>query len=370
MDVLEGEHATPAIVYCGTRKDTGDVADGLIARGLSAAPYHARLDPSERTAAQDAFMNGSLEVICATNAFGMGVDKADVRTVIHWALPRSLEGYYQEAGRAGRDGRPARAVLLAMNADRGRLIYFNKQTLEVDEVDRLLRRLYAQADPGGHVDVTLDDVSGDDATRLSFAAAQRVGAITATPWAGGISDVTVGEGRLSPDQRDDVNAILRTARNRNWEQYRAIVGFIDQEECRRAAIMRHFGDRSVLRAPVGRCCDRCDPLPALVYTTPAAKISRRGGGSVGAAADVELDPDQVRMFETLRTWRRGRADGKPAYTVCSDAVLRDIVRNLPATSTALAAIHGVGPGFMSTHADDLLTALALGASPPEWRRPE
>jgi ATP-dependent DNA helicase RecQ len=360
MDVLEGEDATPAIVYCGTRKETAEVAEGLVARGLRAAPYHARLDPSARTAAQDAFMTGTLDVICATNAFGMGVDKADVRTVVHWALPRSLEGYYQEAGRAGRDGAPARAVLLAMNADRGRLIYFNKQTLEVDEVDRLLRQFHARTDAHGHLEIALDEVTGDDATRLAFAAAQRVGAIGATPWAGGFSDVTICAGRLSPDQLADVTAILRAARNRNWDQYRAIVGFIDGDACRRSAIMRHFGDRSQLRPPLGRCCDRCNPLPAVAYTAPARKATRRDRGADDSEAAAELTPDQSRMFDALRAWRRGRADGKPAYTVCADAVLRDIVRNPPATSAELAAMRGIGPGFMARHADDLLAIVASG----------
>ena len=359
-DVLQGENATPAIVYCGTRKETGEVADGLIARGLRAAPYHARLETSQRTATQDAFMGGELDVICATNAFGMGVDKADVRTVVHWSLPRSLEGYYQEAGRAGRDGAPARAVLLAMNADRGRLIYFNKQTLAVDEVDHLLRRLHGRADAGGHLGVALDEITGDDATRLAFAAAQRVGAIDVTPWAGGSSEVTIRHGHLSPDQRAAVNAILRAARDRNWDQYRAIVGFIDQAECRRAAIMRHFGDTNPSRAPLGRCCDRCDPLPALAYSAPEPKPARgaRGGAMT---PEAELDPEQARMFDMLRAWRRARADGKPAYTVCPDAVLREIVRTPPSTSADLAAIHGIGPGFLGRHADDLLATLASGS---------
>lgn len=356
-DVLQGADATPAIVYCGTRKETGEVADGLIARGLRAAPYHARLETAVRAAAQDAFMAGKLDVICATNAFGMGVDKADVRTVVHWSLPRSLEGYYQEAGRAGRDGQAARAVLLAMNADRGRLIYFNKQTLEVDEVDRLLGRLHRRADAGGHLEVALDEITGDDATRLAFAAAQRVGAIEVTPWAGGASTVTIRAGRLSPDQRADVNAILRAAQRRNWDQYRAIVGFIDQAECRRSAIMRHFGDTNPSREPLGRCCDRCDPLPELAYSAPARTTARPARTGTGAP-EVPLDPAQERAFETLRTWRRGRADGKPAYTVCPDAVLREIVRAAPATPEELAAIHGIGPGFLTRHADDLLATLA------------
>ena len=110
---MDGRYGKPSvIVYCMTRRDTERIAEDLAHLGVNAVPYHAGLDPDQRTRNQDAFMSGDCAVIVATTAFGMGIDKPDVRCVIHASMPSSLEQYHQEIGRAGRDGQPAECVLL------------------------------------------------------------------------------------------------------------------------------------------------------------------------------------------------------------------------------------------------------------------
>jgi ATP-dependent DNA helicase RecQ len=217
----------------------------------------------------------------------MGIDRSDVRGVWHWSIPTSLEGYYQEAGRGGRDGLPGRAVLLAMRADLGRLIRFANQH------------------------------SGD------------------------------GDG-------------ARVARDRAWTAYRAINDYVESASCRRQRILDHFGDAAP-GAPTGRCCDVCEPMPDAA--PEVATVGRTAGTRTPAAIDDEPDlaPEDEQMFELLRTWRRERADGKPAYTVCADAALRSIAVRRPSSPAALLEVKGVGPAFVERHAESLFEVLEQAA---------
>ncbi len=335
----------PAVVYCGTRKSTDETTEMLSAAGISAVAYHAGMDAGSRTGNQQAFMRGEADVVVATNAFGMGVDKADVRSVWHWALPSSLESYYQEAGRAGRDGEPARAVLLASRSDLGRLVRFIRQAeVTVGQVGALVGRLAAQAT--GRV-LELDG-AGDDRERVALGVAERAGALTLAPGAHGGMRI-----ELSARGLDAAAAarLCREAANRRWESYRSIERYAATADvCRRRQILDHFGDPSPTR-PTGRCCDVCDPPDWLPEVAAAPK--RRAA----APAEEEGRPVSDAELEPLRAWRRERADGKPAYTVATDATLREIVRRAPATADDLLAIKGIGPSFVERHSGSLFELL-------------
>jgi len=344
---LAAPEGRPAIVYCGTRRDAEQVGEMLAEDGLRAGTYHAGMDQGAREEAQRAFMAGDLEVMVATNAFGQGIDKADIRAVWHWALPTSVEAYYQEAGRAGRDGAPARAVLLAMRADLGRLVRFIRESeVTVDRVETVVGGLRRAAGDDG---VALVDTRGqDDRQRIALAVAERAGAVALSPAPGGRLAARL-TGALD---RGAVRAACRAALDRRWTAYAALKDFVERDDvCRRRRLLDHFGSEET-PAPVVRCCDVCAP-PELPEA-PAPRARRRGTSSPPAAEGPPVDAGQM---EALRRWRTAAADGKPAYTVATNATLEEILRRRPASADELLAIRGIGPAFVERHADDLLALL-------------
>jgi RecQ family ATP-dependent DNA helicase len=339
LKILKDANSRPAIVYCGTRKDTERVAAMLTGRGISTVNYHAGMSPDARAAAQRAFMNGRAEVVVATNAFGMGIDKANVRTVVHWAVPKSLEAYYQEAGRAGRDGKSARAILLATRNDLGRLIRFNNErSMSFDDV-----KLYVGALGRLSRNGVLECGKQSQEERLLLSVAERSGALRLEPGRINALKVTL-TGQL--DVRAAHAAIQRTT-DRGWESYRAIEQFISSTECRRRQILDFFGD-SAPGAPMGRCCDVCDTRNGVSRGSTRSLISPDTGPPVDRAE-----------FEQLKAWRTQRAAGKPVYVVATDATLKEILHRSPNSRESLLRISGIGPSFCERHGESLLQTLSL-----------
>jgi len=351
----------PAIVYCGTRRDTEAVADALRSSGAVAAAYHAGMEPDERASAQHRFMVGDADVIVATNAFGMGIDKADVRSVWHWAIPTSVEAYFQEAGRAGRDGHQARAVLLAGRSDLGRLVRFNQQrSVEPQTILAYLQELRGLADADGSLVI---DSPRNDTDRVRLAIAERAGACAVEPAPGGRLHLRLA---TSLDLRRAA-AACRVAKDRGWRAYRAVEAFSFSDSCRRRSLLDHFGDGRPGQ-PLGRCCDVCDPETGL----PAPETLRVTASRTSARTSSpppELSAADAALLDELKEWRLRAAAGKPAYTVAHNRTLEAIAASRPVELQALARIHGVGPSFCDRHGSEVLTLVASHAAAGASRSP-
>jgi ATP-dependent DNA helicase RecQ len=311
--------ARPAIVYAGTRSATEKLA-ATLSRALDGGvvAYHAGMSPEARGNAQEAFMSGRAPVIVATNAFGMGIDKADVRTVCHAAVPSSLEGYYQEAGRAGRDGEPARCLLFAEGRDKGLHVFFiQRSRIGRSAFERVGERL-SWAGCDGRYDIPVAELAGlttergtgdgdPDTVRAVLGHLARAGVLAPAP---APPDRAVGHITGGWDRRAAALCVsaAREAEQVRWAQYRAMWEYVEGDRCRRASLLAYFGDAA---APVadGPCCDVCGwvvpgrgrlgPGRAGEGSTSAAGTTRPRAGATGGPA-VPGDLDSA-IFEIVRT---------------------------------------------------------------------
>jgi ATP-dependent DNA helicase RecQ len=337
VEALRAEGALPAIVYAGTRAGAEEIAADLSdALGQEALPYHAGLERSHRADVQRRFLRDEAPVVVATNAFGMGVDKPNVRTVLHASVPASLEAYYQEAGRAGRDGAPARALLLAEKRDKALHVHFIKrEEIEPDLPGSLADRLIASADGEGRYSVEARELTaglGYDRLRALLGHLARAGVIRPTPAA---PDRVAGRVLGPFNRRADAlcrSSIEEGARAR-WRQYREIWAYVEGDGCRRRAILRHFGDRAE-PAEASACCDVCEPALALVAPPPDPQaigdlddaivaVARTARPSVGRTTCAEI----LHGARNAKV-RRNSYDGLPGYGTSSNMRRADILARI------------------------------------------
>ena len=456
LNLLRDPERRPAIVYAPTRKDAEETAATLAAH-FPAAAYHAGLTAEQRERAQRQFLGGQLEVVVATIAFGMGIDKADVRTVIHTALPGSLEAYYQEIGRAGRDGFPSRTILMHSYADRRTHEFFLERDYPaLDELERIYKALGRRV---GSEPIARDELQA--ALRMDADVFEKAleklyihGAVTVT------YDDQVSLGSDAGNWRKT----YRSQADHRRQQLDLVARYAESHACRMASLVAHFGDTADSRRLCGHC-DFCSPERAIAQSfrglTPQEEQAARGilkslrsgpspstgrlykelypredlrrndfdavlgglaaaglvrieeasfekGGKPvnyrraaltregedfveGAPLDlslreratqnaqkrkkpekapkkspekppVALTPEGAALEQRLKDWRQAIAkkEGKPAFFVFGDSVLRSIAHARPRNLTALAAINGVGAAKLERFGADVCRLCAEG----------
>ena len=340
VEALSGEGALPAIVYAGTRAGAEEIAGELAeALGEEACAYHAGLDRERRAAVQRRFLADEVRVVVATNAFGMGVDKPNVRTVVHATVPSSLEAYYQEAGRGGRDGAPGRALLLAENRDKALHVHFIKR----DDLDEGLHRRLADLLADESVDLEgryaaeasalarALKVDGDGLRSLLGHLA-RAGVIEPAP---STPDRVAGRLARRFDRAAEAKcqALAAEGTRTRWRQYREIWAYADGDGCRRTAILSHFGDPAA-PAPNGPCCDACDSsLAPVAPPAPAHEIEDLDDAILSVAGAARPAVGRTTCAEILHGARtkkieRNAYHGLPAYGTSARMRRTDILSRI------------------------------------------
>ncbi len=357
LELLGGHRQDSAIIYCFSRKDTERLAADLRRAGFKARPYHAGLESGKRRTNQEKFIRDEIQIIVATIAFGMGIDKPDVRLVIHYSLPKSIEGYYQETGRAGRDGLPSQCVLFYSGADSIKQQYFIRQMeneVERQNAYRKLEQMVAYAElascrrahllayfgeayppePCDGCDACLSPQQEFDATIVSQKIMSAILRTGEQFGANHIIDVLRGaRNQKILERRHEQLSVYGIVQDFSKEDLRHLIGQLVSRK-----LLVKYGDEFPILGIAQLGLAFLKNRETICLPKPKANGKK---SQPGAAAEAGYDQE---LFEQLRRLRKNLADekGVPPFVIFGDLSLRQMALYLPQSAESFAGISGVG----------------------------